>query len=147
MSILSLARLRHFTPDYCKNAPGISSIVLYTSLLHGCEDSPIPGWEIEWTVNLTATLVTGVQEIYVEYANNAAGDNWAFLGRFTDTDTTVTVSDNDDYIGDDGPGATTTRYHKIRAWVVPIGLGTGSACSGPVTGPQEDRTDGESCAG
>ena len=137
MSILGLARLRHFTPDFCRNAPGISSIVLYTNILHECLGV---GWEIEWTVNLTAPLVTGVQEIYVEYANNSAGDNWAFLGRFTDTDTTVTVSDNDDFIGDDGEGESTTRYHKIRAWVVPIGAGTGSACSGPTTGAQQDRT-------
>ena len=142
MTLLSLARLRHFTPDFCRNAPGISSIVLYTNILRGCFEE---GWEIEWTATLTAPLVAGVQEVYAEYANNAAGDNWAFLGRFTDTDTTITVSDNDDFIGDDGEGASTTRYHKIRAWVVPIGASTGSACSGPTTGPQQSRT-ADACA-
>lgn len=129
MSILAL--LLGGEPDHCNGAPTVSSLDNDTSVLNACGSN---GWVSTWS--LTAGALLSGQEFYFQYADNSAGDNWTFLER--NTDGLITYQDG--VIGSDGAFGSTTRYLKLRVYVVPTGGDDGDACSGPVTGSQINKT-------
>ena len=125
----------------CQNAPGISSITKNGETIRLCASG---GWEVVYDVNLTGSGLTARQELYVEHATNAAGNNWAAFGNYgSEGETVVVITRDDGTIGSDDQGhGTGTVYHKIRAWVVPIDGDDANACSGPTTyGTVETHTD------
>ena len=121
-------------PAPCESAPTITSITKTEDELLACIGA-LKGWHLRWTVVITGTLQAG-QEYYWEAANNAAGDNWAYWRRGT-----AAYQDKYDVtIGSTGGGASTTVYHRVRAYVVPVDVDPPSQCSGPTTSSQADRT-------
>lgn len=121
------------------SAPTISSVTKDSEQIRSCLSG---GWEVVWDVNLSKAL-SPWQEILVEHATDAAGTSWSTYGSYGSAgDTVVPVTRDDNTIGNDDQGSgSSTVYHKIRAYVVPIGGAVGDACSGPVTGPQESHND------
>jgi hypothetical protein len=126
----------------CQNAPAISSITKKGETITTCAGG---GWQVEYYINLSGSGLTARQELYVEHATNAAGDNWAAFGNYgSEGDTQVTVTRDDGTIGTDDQGnGTATVYHRIRAWVIPLDdTDETNACSGPTTyGTVETDTD------
>jgi len=125
----------------CQNAPTITSITKRDETINTCAGG---GWQVRYYVNLGGAGLTARQELYIEHATNAAGNNWAAFGNHgSDGETQVTITRDDPTIGsDDGGHGSSTVYHKIRAWVVPIDGDDTNACSGPTTyGTVENHTD------
>ena len=132
MSVPALL-LRPFAVTPCVLAPVINSITKTTDELLAC-DGASSGWHLLWTLNITGTLQAG-QEYYWEHATDAAGTSWSAWGT-----TTVNYKDRYDiFIGSDGAGTNTDRYHRVRAYVVPIGKSPPNQCNGPTIGDQAHR--------
>lgn len=127
--------------NLCASAPEVTSISKFTDEFGVCFTA---GWELTWRCYLSGEL-SGEVELYVEKATNATGDNWSYMGRYgSPGQTQVDVDHQDVTIGTNGTGGSTTRYHRIRVWVVPIDAPKEQACSGPDTSAIASRT-GNSC--
>jgi hypothetical protein len=123
-------------PAPCGGAPTISSITAATVAYNACASG-------KWTYNATATLsgtLKSWQELYWEINRNQG--SWVFSQRTTGT---VTSTLTDENYGSSGPGISATHYFQARAYIVPKGKGTGSACSGPVTSNEISKSDGFEC--
>ena len=99
------------------------------------------GWHLRWTINKTGTLQSN-QEYYWEHKVNQG--SWTYWGRST----TEYKDYYDSSIGSDGPGSSTTRYHQVRAYVVPEGESPPNNCDAgsnePVESSEASRT-ADSC--
>lgn len=116
--------------DPCIDSPTVDSIANDSETEGPCFGGG-SNYVTVWTVSITGTLQAG-QQYYWEHANNAAGDNWAYL----DTTDIATVTYTNTLVGNDGPGDPVTVYSKVRCWVVPTGLDDDDACDGPATSSQ-----------
>ncbi len=128
---------RPFAPGPCVNAPSITSITKTTDTLGACFNGH---WFLRWTVVISGALQTS-QEYYWEQATDSGGSSWGFWRRGT----AAFQDKTDNQIGSDGAGASQTRYHRVRVYVVPVGESPPNECNGPTTGAQASRT-ANSCA-
>ena len=126
-----------FTKNPCLGETTLTSVTATDQALNNCAGT---GWICRGSTNV-GSLQAGL-EYYVERAIDSGGSSFSFWGRKAGP----TWDSNDPTIGADGPGISTQVWCTFKVWIVPIGAGTGEACSGPVTSNTATRT-ADACFG